>query len=66
MTRPSTLRVPVVIIKRQLAIRSAHAETASAMVLRWLADENPETFLRGLRSWSPSSSQRISIAGESP
>ena len=29
------------------------------------AAEKPETFFRGFRSWSPSSSQRISIAGES-
>jgi len=34
-------------------IRSAQVETASAMVLRWSADENPEMLFRGFRSWLP-------------
>ena len=37
----------------QLVIRSAQVETASAMVLRWSADENPEMLFRGFRSWLP-------------
>ena len=43
----------------------AQAATRAATVARWSAAVSPVNALRGRRSWSPSSSHRISIAGDS-